>query len=104
MEASAKSAPCARDDRHARRYSRTAPPSTATVLLPSPSAARPCYGAGVGCPQLGAKLLDGVLHWRRQVSPVVDRAAHGFFDGSHHALYCNVTVGSRHGAAPSVLT
>jgi hypothetical protein len=57
---------------------------------------------GINCrPELGAKLLDRNFHWRRQISPPVDNLTHGFFDGSQHFLYCNVTVGSRHGVVAS---
>jgi len=57
---------------------------------------------GINCrPQLGAKLLDGFLHWRRQVSPPLNNLTHRFFDGSQHVLYGNVTVGSRHGTVAS---
>jgi hypothetical protein len=56
---------------------------------------------GIDCrSKLGAKLLDPVFHRRRQVSPPIDNLTHRFLDGSQHLLYCNVTVGSRHGAVP----
>src|SRR5262245_59888315 len=57
---------------------------------------------GINCrPKLGAKLLDRFFHRRRQVSPPVNRLTHRFFDGSHHFLYCNFAVGSRHSAVAS---
>ena len=48
--------------------------------------------------KFGAKLLDRFFHRRRQVSPPVNSLRHRFLDGSQHVLYCNVTIGSRHGA------
>src|SRR5262249_51235161 len=51
--------------------------------------------------KLDAKLLDRVFHWRRQISPPIDNAAHRFFHGLQHFLYRNVTVGSCHGAIAS---
>jgi hypothetical protein len=57
---------------------------------------------GINCrPKLGAKLLDRFFHRRRQVSPPVNNLTHRFFDGSHHFLYRNFTVGSRHSAVAS---
>ena len=57
---------------------------------------------GVNCrPKLGAKLLDRFFHRWRQVSPPVNSLTHRFFDGSHHLLYRNFTVGSRHGVVAS---
>src|SRR5262245_21466881 len=57
---------------------------------------------GINCrPKLSAKLLDRFFHRRRQVSPPVNRLTHRFFDGSDHFLYCNFTVGYRHGAVAS---
>jgi hypothetical protein len=57
---------------------------------------------GINCrPKLGAKLLDRFLHRRRQVSPPVNGLTHRFFDGSQHFLYCNFTIGSRHGTVAS---
>src|SRR5262249_30125257 len=57
---------------------------------------------GINCrPKLGAKLLDRFFHRRRQVSPPVNRLTHRLFDGSHHFLYCDFTVGSRHSAVAS---
>src|SRR5215470_87345 len=57
---------------------------------------------GINCrPKLGAKLFDRFFHRRRQVSPPASNATHRFFDGSQHFLYCNFTVGSRHGAVAS---
>ena len=52
-----------------------------------------------GRPKLDAKLIDRFFHRRRQVSPPINSLTHRFFDGSQHLLYCNVTVGSRHGVA-----
>src|SRR5262245_26690324 len=57
---------------------------------------------GINCrPKLDAKLLDRVFHRRRQISPPVNDLTHCCFDGLQHFLYCNVTVGSRHGAVAS---
>jgi hypothetical protein len=57
---------------------------------------------GIDCrPKLGSKLRDRFSHRRRQVSPPVNRLTHRFFDGFQHLLYCNFTVGSRHGAVAS---
>src|SRR5262245_38850151 len=60
------------------------------------------YGIN-GRPKLDAKLIDRFFHRRRQVSPPVNSLTHRFFDGSQHLLYCNVTVGSRHGVAAGSL-
>src|SRR5262245_10430339 len=55
---------------------------------------------GINCrPKLGAKLLNLFFHGWRQVNPAVKNAMHRFFNGSQHFLYCNITVGSRHGTA-----
>ena len=54
---------------------------------------------GINCrPKFDTKLLDRFFHRRRQVSPPVNSLRHRFLDGSQHVLYCNVTIGSRHGA------
>ena len=54
---------------------------------------------GINCrPKLGAKLLDRFFHRRRQVSPPVNSLRHRFLDGSQHALYCHVAIGSSHDA------
>jgi hypothetical protein len=54
---------------------------------------------GVNCrPKFDTKLLDRFFHRRRQVSPPVNSLRQRFLDGSQHVFYCNVTIGSRHGA------
>ena len=54
---------------------------------------------GVNCrPKFDTKLLDRFFHRRRQVSPPVNSLRQRFLDGSQHVVYCNVTIGSRHGA------
>src|SRR5262245_40491999 len=55
------------------------------------------YGVNC-CPKFDTKLLDRFFHRRRQVSPPVNSLTHRFLDGSQHVFYCNVTIGSRHGA------
>ena len=54
---------------------------------------------GVNCrPKFNTKLLDRFFHRWRQVSSPVYGLRHRFLDGSQHVFYCNVTIGSRHGA------
>ena len=53
---------------------------------------------GINCrPKFDPKLLDRFFHRRWQVSPPANNLMHRFLDGSQHVLYCNVTIGSRHG-------
>ena len=54
---------------------------------------------GINCrPKFDTKLLDRFFHLRWQVSPPVNNLRHCFLDCSQHVFYCNVTIGSRHGA------
>src|SRR5262245_50207471 len=75
-------------------------PTVSFVYLSAECPSNKFYGIN-GRPKLDAKLIDRVFHRRRQVSPPVNSLAHRFFDGSQHLLYCNVTVGSRHGVVAS---
>ena len=54
---------------------------------------------GIDCrPEFDTKPLDRFFHLRWQVSPPANNLRHRFLDGTQHVLYCNVTIGSRHGA------
>src|SRR5262245_2428666 len=54
---------------------------------------------GINCrPKFDTKLLDRFFRLRCQLSPPVNNLRHCFLDGSQHVLYCNFTIGSRHGA------
>src|SRR5262245_46149765 len=82
---------------HPSKISSRAAPVISFVYLSAKCLFYELYG--INCrPKFDTKLLDRFFHRWRQVSPPVYSLRHRFLDGSQHVFYCNVTIGSRHGA------